>query len=425
MSFKKRLFLSIGPLFCAVLIFAVLIFAPFNFRNVGQKEIDNAKSSLETNVTKGLLISQAAMNEKDIVPFYGSSELSRFDAFHPSVLAKKYDRNYRPFLIGNAGMQSLSHYMSIQALGNSLENKKAVFIVSPQWFVKNGVSNEAFGAHFSSLQLYEFMMNGEPDSPERRFAAGRLLEFDSLDLNNESKEALTAIKEGKEVSTHLINKMQFRRKILDREDDLFGVTRISRNNEKIDKRLKTLPEKYDFDDLDKLAMSIGEKEANNNPYQLKNNFYTNRIMADEAALKDSQKKFNYEISPEFSDFQLILDCMAKDKMQPLFVIPPVNSKWIAYTGLSQEMLDNFTKKTIYQLESQGFRVLDLSKKGNEDYYMEDTIHLGWRGWLEMDQTVAPFLENEQPAVNYQMNEKFYTKEWQNLPISEIDSFVKK
>lgn len=425
MSFKKKLFLSIGPLFCALLIFAVLIFAPFNFRNVGQKEIDNAKSSLETNVIKGLMISQAAMKEKNIVPFYGSSELSRFDAFHPSVLAEKYDRNYRPFLIGNAGMQSLSHYMSMQALGDTLENKKAVFIVSPQWFVKNGVSNEAFGAHFSSLQLYEFIMNGESDSPERRFAAGRLLEFDSLDLNSDLKEALTMIKDGKEVSNHLINKMKFRRKILDREDDLFGVTRFSGNNGKIDKQQKTLPEKYNFDELDKLAMSIGEKEANNNPYQLKNNFYTNRIMADEAALKDSQKKFNYEISPEFSDFQLILDHMAKEKMQPLFVIPPVNSKWIAYTGLSQEMLDNFTKKTIYQLESQGFQVLDLSKNGNEDYYMEDTIHLGWRGWLEMDQTVGPFLENEQPAVNYQMNEKFYTKEWQNLPISEIDSFIKK
>lgn len=34
------------------------------------------------------------------VPFFGSSEWLRFDGAHPAVLAEKYNRSYRPYLLG-------------------------------------------------------------------------------------------------------------------------------------------------------------------------------------------------------------------------------------------------------------------------------------------------------------------------------------
>ena len=50
----------------------------------------------------------------------------------------------------------------------------------------------------------------------------------------------------------------------------------------------------------------------------------------------------------------MLNQFAKSNTNVIFVIPPVNSKWMAYTGLSQEMYDATVSKIRYQLESQGF-----------------------------------------------------------------------
>jgi D-alanine transfer protein len=49
--------------------------------------------------------------------------------------------------------------------------------------------------------------------------------------------------------------------------------------------------------------------------------------------------------------------------------------------------------------------------------MQDTIHLGWLGWLEMDKAVQPFLEaKELPKPGYDIDPYYYTKEWQNKVI---------
>ncbi len=75
----------------------------------------------------------------------------------------------------------------------------------------------------------------------------------------------------------------------------------------------------------------------------------------------------------------------------MFIIPPVNEKWSDYTGLSQEMLQGFAKKIKFQLNSQGFnRIADFVNQAGTNYFMEDTIHLGWKGWLAADQQIRPF-----------------------------------
>ncbi|MFQ9597232.1 MAG: D-alanyl-lipoteichoic acid biosynthesis protein DltD [Streptococcus sp.] len=39
------------------------------------------------------------------------------------------------------------------------------------------------------------------------------------------------------------------------------------------------------------------------------------------------------------------------------------------------------------MESQGFtNIADFSKDGDQPYFMEDTIHMGWNGWLAFDKS---------------------------------------
>ncbi|WP_037584229.1 D-alanyl-lipoteichoic acid biosynthesis protein DltD, partial [Streptococcus equi] len=65
-----------------------------------------------------------------------------------------------------------------------------------------------------------------------------------------------------------------------------------------------------------------------------------------------------------------------------------------------------------QLTSQGFtRIADFSRNGGDKYFMEDTIHLGWNGWLAFDKEVVPFLEDQTPPSEYQLDPYFLSKDW--------------
>ena len=44
--------------------------------------------------------------------------------------------------------------------------------------------------------------------------------------------------------------------------------------------------------------------------------------------------------------------------------------------------------------------------------MEDTIHLGWKGWLAADQQIRPFLEENQIPSRYHLDDAFFSKAWQ-------------
>ena len=101
--------------------------------------------------------------------------------------------------------------------------------------------------------------------------------------------------------------------------------------------------------------------------------------------------------------QLVLDQFAKSRTNVIFVIPPVNAKWMKYTGLSQEKYEQAVQKIRYQLESQGFtNIADFSKDGDQPYFMEDTIHMGWNGWLAFDKAVNPFVTKAEKAPTYHL-----------------------
>ena len=180
----------------------------------------------------------------------------------------------------------------------------------------------------------------------------------------------------------------------------------------LEKDEKLLPPQFNFADLDHLAFKIGERETKSNHFGIKDQFYHHRLAKNIGKLKNSQKNLDYRYSKEFGDFELILDNFAKKNTDCLFIIPPVNKKWSDYTGLSQEMLKEFGKKITFQLEQQGFKhILNLNDYAGENYFMEDTIHLGWRGWLKIDESLTTFL-GEKSSLTYKIDPSFYSEEWE-------------
>lgn len=411
----KRLWLILGPVICAFLMVATLLFFyPTKQRHDYQSEKRSAVT-LTAGSFKGRTQKVRALTDKKhrFVPYFGSSEWLRFDSMHPAVLSEKYKRNYRPYFLGQRGAASLTQYFGMQQMLPQIENKTAVYVISPQWFTKKGYSPAAFQQYFNSDQLTSFLHQQEGDIAAQ-YAAKRLLQ---LYPTVAMKDNVKKVADNQKLSNFDKQYIRLISRLNNREDALFS-SLFSEHNENYEKlvqpQVNRLPDKFSYSDLEKFATRDAQRNTTNNDLGIDNKFYKHRLRKRIKKLKGTQKRFSYTKSPEYNDLQLVLNQFAKSKTNPIFVIPPVNAKWTAYTGLSQEKYQQAVKKIRYQLESQGFKnIADFSNDGGKPYFMQDTIHMGWLGWLAFDKAVNPFISNPKPAPNYQINNRFFSKEWAN------------
>jgi len=425
MSVPKRLFKIFGPIILAAILLLAVLLSPFSFglNHVSKTTEKKAAVSLSPNVLKGRLVKRQALDD-GYVPFFGSSEWSRFDPMHPSVLADKYQRNYRPFLLGARGTQSLTQYFVMQSVKKQLTNKKAVFVISPQWFVPHGTRKDAFTYYYSPLQTTDWLQT-EQNTEMDRYAAKRLLEMPSGSSDRVLADALARVAAGLKPTSTQRAYINYKARVLGSEDEFFSKFGISgKNLGKVDHAETQLPGNYNYANLDKLAGEIGKRQTTSNSLEISNTFWKTQLRRNYKRLKQSQTHLDYTKSPEFADFQLVLNQFAKNHTDVMFVIPPINQKWSNYTGLSMKMIAQFDKKIRYQLTSQGFNnIIDLSQDGGQDYFMTDTIHLGWRGWLAVDQQLNPFLSKKSlTKPQYRINDEFYTKRWQQLNPKNLKAF---
>ena len=356
-----------------------------------------------------------ALTDPDMrfIPFFGSSEWNRFDNMHPAVLAEKYNRSYRPYFLGQAGAASLSQYFGMQQITSELENKQAVFVISPQWFTKEDHDPTIFQTYFNNDQLTAFLENQSGDAASQ-FAANRLLKQNpGISL----KGIVEKLAKNEQLSDFDQTMVNLSAEFNERQATLFEQFSIRGRlsyKDHVEKYLGTLPDQFSYEELEAIARKEGEENTTNNDLGVDNHFYNNQLKKDFKKWEGSQKNFNYLKSPEYNDLQLVLDQFAKSKVNVLFVFQPVNKKWMDYTGLSEEMYQRTVEKIRYQLESQGFtNIADFSKNGDEPYFVKDTIHIGWLGWLAFDKVVNPFLSNPTTAPNYQMNDRFFSQDWAN------------
>lgn len=419
MNVFKKLFKIFGPVLIAALLLFIFLISPFGVKNISQTTIQKAALSQSPNVFKGTAVKEAAMSQ-NYVPFFGSSELSRMDALHPSVLAQKYHRDYRPFLLGSPGTQSLTHYWGMQGIRKQLTNKKAVFIISPQWFVKKGVDPNAFSFYYSNLETVEWLRQAGNTRMDR-YAASRLLTMPSASSSETLEKCILKVAAGQQLSSTEKTYLDLKYNMLKHEDQMFSMLTLKDKRSLIETGEKQLPDTYNTAKLNKIAENLGKENTTNNRFNVDNNFWNKRLKRSYQKLRNEQSNFSYIKSVEYSDFELVLNQFAKQNTNVLFIIPPINQKWADYTGLSMNMIHQFNRKIKYQLNSQGFNnVVDLSDDGSSPYFMQDTIHLGWKGWLKVDQYVNPFLSKKQKAPNYKINNYFYTKNWQQKENISLD-----
>ena len=197
-------------------------------------------------------------------------------------------------------------------------------------------------------------MANQEAGPASQYAASRLLQqYPNVAMQG----GVQKLAKGQNLSSFEKGLNQTLMRFVRREDAFFS-TFTAMNNSNYEKKVLSLKRLARYIFLRSLGRGgdggSQKRKTNNNKLGISNSFYTHRLASKLKKLKGFQKNESYEQSPEYNDLQLVLDQFAQSKTNVIFVIPPVNSKWMAYTGLSKEMYQRTVEKIRYQLESQGF-----------------------------------------------------------------------
>ena len=387
---KKALF---SPMIFAFLTLVILMMIPNSWiaQFISKQRVYEAATELNPCMFQGKYIQSKMLVDNRYLPIYGSSELSRLDAFHPSNYFQENKDGFIPFLIGRGGSISIIHFLNFAEHTQQLKGKKIVFILSPQWFQPRGADEPHFVPNYSTVQGYDLAFNKTIDPKIKKQAIKRLLKFTPV-----KNDQILSILYNAEISNNpwikqealLVRPLAYAyRGVLEKKDLYYSLLgEIPKHRE-----IKWQVRNKSWAQLKKQADLEGKKQSRHNPFCVLYSWYK-KIKIKGPLLRNSQRGASYGRSVEYYDFDLMLDLLKESGAKPLFISIPVNGRWYDYTGFPKKGRIAYYKRIKHQVEAKGFPIADFSGHEYDPYFMKDTMHIGWKGWVYVDKAIKDFYD---------------------------------
>lgn len=337
---------------------------------------------------RGGLLKNQMLSEDDLM-LLGSSELGVEVDENPINVFPFKDANYEVSIYGRAHTQSLQHSAILSSTDTLNSNSKIAFVLSAQWFTE--LSGNDFCVNFSELQFYRFFKNEKLSDKNKKYFAERVgaLLKQSGEYSEEAIFANLYAKEdiiSKAVLAILSPYYNFKEYMLETKDKMQTIKKLEKLNDKENKDLKEI----NWEEAYNKATEEGKSKVTNNNLNVEDDYYNTYIKDIYDSLKDSWKNKELLDSSELEDFKFFLNVSKEMGVKPLIVLMPVNGIYYDHLGWTVEKRTDFYDTVEAIAKEQGFDVLNLQDKEYEKYYMIDVMHLGWRGWLNIDEEMYKY-----------------------------------
>lgn len=130
--------------------------------------------------------------------------------------------------------------------------------------------------------------------------------------------------------------------------------------------------------------------TDNNDYEMLNDYYTTYIGSRLERQKDRDIALDYANSKEYDDLRILFEVCRQKGIDPLFIHVPLHGQWSDYTGFSPDRRAQYYDNVRTITAEYGVQMLDLTAYEYEPYFLCDVMHLGWKGWLEVDQALVDY-----------------------------------
>ena len=357
-----------------------------NYYHVSDNSI---RYNFEFTKYKGRDILKDNIDDKTLVVL-GSSELGRVSE-HPFHIKQLF--NYDDFhimAIGGGNFQNIIQASMLGSLGNDFPKQKFILSESFIWFDQFGMNPKAFLSRVSNEHVYYTLINPKISKETKEKFMKRVLELSKDNKNvhetfERYKRRLVDHK-GTIVDDWLI-KMDVEKFALNNKISFYftgNVTPIPSSG--------PVTPNYDWKELQNKYLNDAKVRTEGNDFGIEKRYYATEIQNRLEKLKNSAAKYKYDISTEYDDYALVLQ-MAKEMGLEVEVVNfPINGKWYDYIGIGPEQRAVYAKKITEITESFGYKIMDLTSKEYEPYYMYDTVHPGWKGWPEVAEEMLKFYQ---------------------------------
>lgn len=322
----------------------------------------------------------------------GSSEFRHGTGMstHPVNLFK--DNSMHMMMVGAGYYQSLFHSVELAAVEDGIKNKKVVLILSPQWFKKKGVLAPAYASRFSEDNFIAMLQNKHISKETKEYILKRskkLLRGDPPTL--ERVEKYERIFMTGDASLADRQYVRFYRKFLAEKSKL-SIYAAAKTNDvrEYDPNKTDRTEEPDWNAYAVQAEAEGMKAVKDNPFYVDHRVYMKEILPELEKKKDSAIHSSYAKSPEYNDLRCFLKICQETGIEPMLVLQPVNGYWYDHLGFPKEEREIYYQKIRGLASEFGVRVADFSKEEYTRYFFIDKVHLGWKGWLDVNESIYDF-----------------------------------
>ncbi|MCB2342617.1 D-alanyl-lipoteichoic acid biosynthesis protein DltD [Clostridium estertheticum] len=385
---------------CSIIIcFGFLFFYQSHYEAlISKKYYNKFGENLTEHKYKSPILQSMGARQNDNLLMFGSSELEYTIGYYtqPIKFFNGKKDGFQINLIGRAGYKSLVHAADFGALGNELKGQKVVFVLSPQWFVKKGIDENTFEANSSELQVYGFLFNKNISLTTKQDFSKRIVLISGKKVNKHfalMREYCSLYSNKDLLSTSkrylMLPYYWLRYELLVLKDDI-NSNKYLKSDPKLANGLEPPHTITNWNEELKKASKIAKSESTNNEFGMDNKVYEHAFKRNPETIRVSPNNHLCISSPEYEDFKLLLDVCKDEGIKPLFLNIPVNGKWYDYVGYNKNDRLSYYNKINNMVNSYGFEVADFSKYENENYFLMDSAHIGWKGWVYVNEAIDKY-----------------------------------
>ena len=289
------------------------------------------------------------------------------------------------------------HALSIAGSGEALRGKKVVLITAPQSYVEGGIAPDLFMANFSGQQALRMLADDTIPDEIKQYLSSRVQQL-MAQYGAEygaAPEAYTAAglltkavaAENALAQALLCPYAAVSRWLLDTKDaaTAAGIMRAYSDV------TAAGPQEIDWDAELEAALCQAQQMATNNDFFMLDGYYSTYVGRKLSQFEGRDADLSYAVSPEYDDLRCLLELCRAKELDVLFVHVPMHGSWNDYTGFTAEKRAAYyeaVREIVTQYDN--VTLLDLTPMEYEPFFLCDTMHLGWKGWLEVDRAIVQF-----------------------------------
>jgi D-alanine transfer protein len=341
---------------------------------------------------QGLAFQRAAAHAANVLPLYGSSELTavpvpeRANAFFRTA-----PTGFQVSPVGAGGMPPLIILQKVGALGSALRGKKLAISLSPELTAHPG--RKAYEGNFSLMTASEMVFGTALDFELKRQIASRMLQCSSIP----EKSPLLEFSLRRLASDRWLDRVVFcallpigkvQNAVLEIQDHFAALAHVLY-------KIKPAPRRHlELFDWPKLIAKVSAHKIPDEDKTKKSSSSDEQVAP---GSRDAEFRTRMGTGLGWTDLELLLRTLASVHARPLLLSMPIAGQFYDQTGISRSARESYYERLRALAQRYHFALVEF-KEHDEDpafLYLHKS-HLTAKGWIYYDRALDDFFHGRVP-----------------------------